>query len=102
VVADVDPGDVGSALDVGEGKEHGFRARLYLFDSFAGGTGLSEFAFTTPHKLVEAAASLLLSCNCKAAEGCPRCTVLSWCESQNQELSKKGAVKMLQELGRLR
>lgn len=92
LVADVDPGDVGSTTDVGEinGSE-----RLYIFDSFAGGTGLADFAYLHPKKLVEAATDLLSSCPCKDPAGCPRCTILSWCEVRNEGLSKSGALQLL-------
>ncbi len=95
LVADVDPGDLGSCLDVVESPGEKFRCRLYLFDSFAGGTGLSDHAYTRPRQLVDAAADLLQSCRCKAANGCPRCTIIPWCEFLNDDLSKEGARKLL-------
>ena len=41
LVADIDPGDVGSTLDVDTDSDEN-RCRLYIFDSFSGGTGLSD------------------------------------------------------------
>jgi DEAD/DEAH box helicase domain-containing protein len=94
LVADVDPGDVGSTLEVDtEGRET--RCRLYIFDSFAGGTGLSDYAFENPRSLLDAAENLLSSCTCGEDSGCPRCTIISWCEERNEELSKAGAKKLL-------
>jgi DEAD/DEAH box helicase domain-containing protein len=95
LVADVDPGDVGSTTEGGDAPGS---YRLYLYDSFAGGTGLAEFAFRQPRKLLDAAADLLTSCPCREAQGCPRCTILPWCEARNEGLSKAGAIKLLQGL----
>lgn len=94
LVADVDPGDVGSTLDVdADGRDP--RCRLYIFDSFSGGTGLSDYAFDNPRALLDAAEDLLGSCKCKEESGCPRCTIISWCEERNVDLSKAGAKKLL-------
>jgi DEAD/DEAH box helicase domain-containing protein len=96
-VADIDPGDLGSSLEV-EGNPESFKCRLYIFDSFAGGTGLSEFAFDNPGMLFAAAYNLLDSCHCGQPSGCPRCTIIPWCESQNEELDKNAAKTMLSKL----
>ena len=96
-VADIDPGDLGSYLEV-ENSLSSFKCRLYIFDSFAGGTGLSEFAFEKPGELFKAAYNLLDSCDCQQTSGCPRCTVIPWCESQNQELDKNSAKMILSKL----
>ncbi|MBI4603878.1 MAG: DEAD/DEAH box helicase [Planctomycetes bacterium] len=98
VVADVDPGDLGSTLDAGNDRKKGFRCRLYLFDSFSGGTGLSEFAFEKPRELLTAARDLVESCPCKEPGGCPRCVIISWCERRNEDLSKEGALALLGRL----
>lgn len=63
LIADVDPGDLGSALDISDPQKNRFRSRLYLFDNFAGGTGLAEFAFEYSEKLINATWDLLASCN---------------------------------------
>jgi len=97
VVADIDPGDLGSTFLEGEPHDP-FVARLYLYDSFAGGTGLAECAFVNPKKLFDAAYDLLASCKCKEAGGCPRCVVLPWCEYANQDLLKDGALRLLKGL----
>lgn len=97
LVADIDPGDLGSSIEVDESPES-YMCRLYVFDSFAGGTGLSEFAFEKPGILFKAAYDLLASCNCKQPDGCPRCTIIPWCESQNQDLDKIAAQAMLSKL----
>ena len=96
-VADIDPGDLGSSMAV-DGDPGSFKCRLYVFDSFAGGTGLSEFAFDNPGTLFGAAYSLLDSCQCGQREGCPRCTIIPWCESQNKDLDKNAAKEMLSKL----
>ncbi|MDI1437116.1 DEAD/DEAH box helicase [Polyangium sorediatum] len=96
-VADVDPGDIGSSaqlLDTGNDTQS---ARLYLFDNFAGGTGLSDFAYENARMLLDRAEELL-GCTCKLPEGCPRCTIISWCEYRNEQLSKNGARKLLAAL----
>jgi DEAD/DEAH box helicase domain-containing protein len=101
-IADVDPGDLGSSLDIAQTRGNGFHCRLYLFDSFSGGTGLSDLAFEYPARLVDAATQLLSSCDCRSKHGCPRCTVLPWCESQNEDLWKVGAHKLLTKMSRIR
>ncbi len=95
IVADVDPGDIGSSFETALDQDGVLRGRLYLFDTHAGGTGLSEFAFEQPARLFTAASKLLSSCACKAPEGCPRCSVIPWCEYQNDRLAKAGACKLL-------
>jgi DEAD/DEAH box helicase domain-containing protein len=97
MVADIDPGDLGSSVEVSDTPES-FKCRLYVFDSFAGGTGLSEFAFDKPGVLFKAAYDLLESCHCKTPEGCPRCTIIPWCESQNADLDKTAAKAVLSTL----
>lgn len=101
IVADVDPGDIGSSFDVKE-DDDGLSGRIYLFDTHAGGTGLSEFAYENPSKLIGAATRLLKTCACTAAEGCPRCSIIAWCEYQNAHLSKAGALKILSLLEKVR
>lgn len=98
LLADVDPGDLGSSLAMSKPNDEDFECRLYLFDNFAGGTGLSEFAYEHPRELLDASADLLSSCKCKAVEGCPRCTIISWCEYRNRDLSKRDARKLLRAL----
>jgi DEAD/DEAH box helicase domain-containing protein len=98
LLADVDPGDLGSSLAISKPGDPDFQCRLYLFDNYAGGTGLSEFAFGQLRNLLDAADDLLASCKCKAEEGCPRCTIISWCEYQNRDISKKGARKLLRAM----
>jgi len=102
IVADVDPNDLGSTLEVTDPNDRQFKCRLYLFDTFAGGTGLSEFAFEKPRLLLDAAEELLSTCKCKTVEGCPRCSIVAWCEYRNEELFKPGALKLLNGMRDLR
>jgi len=92
LVADVDPGDVGSAIDWKKNEP----VRLYMFDSFAGGTGLAEFSFEKPAELVKAAYKILSSCDCQ--DGCPRCLIVPWCEAKNENLDKRGAMRLLKQM----
>ena len=98
LVADIDPGDLGSSFDINDHEDKSYRCRLYVFDNYAGGTGLSEFAYEKPGILFAAAYKLLDSCNCAIREGCPRCTIIPWCEYQNQELDKNSAKTILTQL----
>jgi hypothetical protein len=84
LVADVDRNDVGSTIASAKDGT----IRLHLFDNFAGGTGLAEFTFSKPARMVTAAQGLLNSCQCSG--GCPRCPVVPWCESGNDNLDKRG------------
>ena len=47
------------------------RPTIYLYEVYPGGVGFSEKLYTHHSRLLEAAISLLTSCECK--EGCPSC-----------------------------
>lgn len=44
---------------------------IYLYDTVAGGVGLSDRVYEMNTKLLEGAREMLLNCNC--ADGCPGC-----------------------------
>lgn len=69
---------------------------VYLYDSFGGGLRLSEVLFDRFGELVELAHSVVTSCPC--ADGCPGCVMLSRRPDGNDDLSKAGAVALLESL----
>lgn len=85
--------DVGSLSDPAAGEG----GRVYLFDRYAGGIGLSERAFLLLEDLLRAAAELLARCRC--ADGCPSCLHLVGCALGNDSLDKRGGLALLR--GRL-
>jgi DEAD/DEAH box helicase domain-containing protein len=79
-----DPYDIESTCTV---------ADLYLYDSFGGDLGLTRPLFDRMGELFRLAHDVVTSCPCEA--GCPSCVMLSRRPDGNQELSKAGAVRLL-------
>lgn len=69
---------------------------VFIYDGCPGGIGLAESLFESVRSLTWGARSLLEGCNCQA--GCPRCIFSSRCESNNDLLSKSGAVELLRRM----
>lgn len=72
------------------------RPAIYLYDLAPGGLGLAEHAFGNLAELLDQAHQLISGCACD--DGCPFCILSAMCESNNQNLSKSGAIVLLQEL----
>ncbi|MFX1365500.1 MAG: DEAD/DEAH box helicase, partial [Promethearchaeota archaeon] len=74
---------------------------IYIYDAYRGGIGIAETLYHNLHKLMKLTYSLIDSCNCNPSitpEGCPCCTLSPKCGSNNDPLSKKGALFLLQRL----
>lgn len=69
---------------------------VFLYDSFGGGLRLSEVLFDRFGELVDLANSVVTSCEC--ADGCPGCVMLSRRPDGNDNLSKVGAIALLESL----
>ncbi len=69
---------------------------IFVYDHVPGGVGLAEKLFEMRGAWANAALRLLASCPC--ADGCPACLLSARCESNNDALSKKGAVSRLRDL----
>lgn len=63
-----------------------FRPAIFIADGVQGGIGFAERLYDRFDQLVDAAQSILRSCDC--LEGCPACLLSSWCEAGNSLLDK--------------
>ncbi len=67
-----DPRDLGVALSENvEAAMDGWEPNLYLYDGYAGGTGLSAPLFRLCDRLLQYSSELIAACTCEA--GCPAC-----------------------------
>ncbi len=66
-----DPRDLGTALEDGGAETGPERLRLYVYDAYPGGIGLSAPLFASRGRTLDRAAGLVRSCTCEA--GCPGC-----------------------------
>ena len=97
------PDDLGtecSSLCGGRGS--GATSRLLAFDRAPGGAGglAPRLAAALAGGLLRDAAAVIASCDCQDLGGCPRCVQSHTCGEHNACLDKKGAVVVLEEVGR--
>ena len=72
---------------------------IILYDnSMTGGNGLSKGIHDNLGAVLERAAEIVEQCDCREADGCPRCIHLLECSRSNLELSKQGAIDLLRRL----
>jgi len=71
---------------------------IVLFDDITDGAGLTGALFDSFDSLAMRAWALVRDCRCD--EGCPSCLLLPRCGSQNEPLSKPGAIRILEILSR--
>ncbi len=69
---------------------------VFIFDHTPGGIGLSERLYEGFEAWLDAARTLLESCPCE--EGCPACLLSAHCESANEALGKRPALRLLRTL----
>jgi DEAD/DEAH box helicase domain-containing protein len=69
---------------------------IYIYDAYRGGIGISELLYQKLEELLSFTYELLNTCNCSV--GCAGCIYSPKCGNQNQNLSKDGALKLLQKL----
>lgn len=72
------------------------RSGVYLYDSFGGGLKLSEPLFDRFDQLVDIANEVVATCPCES--GCPSCVMLARRPDGNANLSKVGAVHVIEQL----
>lgn len=72
------------------------RPALYIFDSMPGGMGLSEELFRRRREWALEASRMLDACDCP--DGCPACLMSTRCEFANENLHKRGTIRLLQSL----
>lgn len=89
--AGCDHGDLGSAWYVAFPDT--YRPAVFIFDRAPGGVGLCEALYRRWEEWLGAAFDLLGDCDC--GSGCPACLLSSRCESNNENLSKSGALGLL-------
>lgn len=87
VVVACDPNDLDATSD---------GMRVYLYDSFGPGIGITRVAFHRFDEIVAYAVRLVHSCPC--ATGCPSCVLLSRRPDGNRGVSKAGALHLLERL----
>jgi DEAD/DEAH box helicase domain-containing protein len=81
--------DLGSSTDVGASPG----GRVYLFDAYEGGIGLTERAYRLFESLLRQAHDLVAACGCR--EGCHACIFLGSCFTRNRGLDKAGCRALL-------
>ncbi|MBF0233302.1 MAG: DEAD/DEAH box helicase [Desulfamplus sp.] len=65
--------------------------KIYIYDNFQEGLGLSEELYDNPEVFFTRALNLIESCNCTEDVGCPICLNLYQCSFFNTQLSKLSA-----------
>ncbi len=78
---------------------------IYIYDAYRGGIGISEALYYNLNDLLKLTYKLLESCSCSSSitpGGCPCCTLSPNCGSNNEPLSKEGALFLLQRLLRIK
>lgn len=72
------------------------RSGIYLYDSFGGGLRISEPLFDRFGELAQLAHEVVVTCPCE--DGCPSCVMLARRPDGNANLSKTGALSVLEHL----
>ena len=72
------------------------KPQIFIYDSFAGGVGISEQGYVALERLWAAALQTIDECTCE--KGCPACVQSPRCGSNNQPLDKRGAGLLLRML----
>ncbi|MFP4005207.1 MAG: DEAD/DEAH box helicase [Candidatus Hadarchaeia archaeon] len=87
----------GGSDEVG-GVAMGSSGYIFAYDGSAGGNGISKLLFERFEDSLKRAYKILEGCNCKNENGCPNCTQSYRCGSNNEPLSKKGAITSLNKM----
>lgn len=66
---------------------------FFIYEAYSGGAGISSLLFERGRELIKATLDAIDGCGC--SEGCPSCIQSPKCGNYNEELSKNGAVKLL-------
>jgi DEAD/DEAH box helicase domain-containing protein len=73
-------------------------SRIFIYDGFLGGIGLSEKGYSLIHTLLESALELVQECTCDGEDGCPACIQSPKCGNDNQFLHKQATILLLKRL----
>jgi len=72
--------------------------RIFIYDGFLGGIGLSEKGYSLIQTLLQSALELVQECPCDSEDGCPACIQSPKCGNDNQILDKEYTILLLQKL----
>lgn len=74
---------------------------VFIYDSYPGGSGCSKLLFGRLEDTLSKALRILRLCDCE--DGCPKCVYSPYCGNNNKVLSRRKALKMLEQVsgGRL-
>ncbi len=72
--------------------------RIFIYDGFMGGIGLSEKGYQLIHSLIDSALELVRDCSCDSEDGCPACIHSPKCGNDNKILHKQGTIEFLEIL----
>jgi len=68
---------------------------IYIYDNARGGNGIAGILYDRMERVARRAYDIVAGCPCKRARGCPHCTLLYRCASDNAGLHKAGAIESL-------
>lgn len=71
-------------------------ATIFIYDGVEGGVGLTEKGYEHIEDLLYSSLKSISSCPCK--DGCPSCIYSPKCGNENNPLSKKGAIILLEDI----
>ena len=91
---DCDVNDLGT--EHVHGHEHPYR--ILAYDKVAGGCGICDTLFNKSIGIIERALMIVKDCECLKDCGCPSCIFDHRCTNYNKDLSKAGAIKLLELL----
>ncbi len=69
---------------------------VVIYDSHIGGNGTSRLMLRNFRRVSEVALKIVKSCNC--VDGCPKCVYSPYCGNNNEMLSRRNAVRILEHL----
>ncbi|MEM4447484.1 MAG: DEAD/DEAH box helicase [Candidatus Jordarchaeales archaeon] len=87
----------GGSGEVG-GISMGTSGVIFAYDACPGGNGISLLLYNRLEEAFKRALNILEECGCESESGCPRCTHSWQCGSNNQPLSKPGAISSLRKI----
>ena len=69
---------------------------IFIYDAYQGGSGLSRALLDRMEEVFKRAFRILRNCSC--ADGCPRCIYSPYCGNNNRVLSRRKALRLLEEV----
>ncbi len=87
----------GGSGEIG-GVSMGTSGVIFAYDACPGGNGVSLLLYRRLEEAFRRALTILEKCNCESESGCPRCTHSWQCGSNNEPLSKIGAISSLRKI----